>query len=53
MSTTAANERPLAGEWIVRKFDWDRDLEKVLNLWSRSGEGVQLSASDQPDGLRK
>jgi ribosomal protein S18 acetylase RimI-like enzyme len=37
----------------VRQFDWDRDLEAVIDLWGTAGPGVQLSPSDEPEELKK
>lgn len=37
----------------IRNFDFHTDLEPVLQLWQRSGPGVQLGRSDAPDEIRK
>jgi len=37
----------------IRQFTYEADLEQVLELWSKSGPGVQLSPSDQPEELKK
>jgi ribosomal protein S18 acetylase RimI-like enzyme len=36
----------------VRQFEWERDLEAVLDLWRTAGPGVQLSPSDEPEAIR-
>lgn len=38
---------------IVRTFDLACDLDQVIGLWSHSGPGIQLSASDREEELRK
>ncbi|MGD8605442.1 MAG: hypothetical protein PVF49_12820, partial [Anaerolineales bacterium] len=35
----------------VRLFEWDKDLEAVLDLWRTAGPGVQLSPSDEPQAI--
>jgi ribosomal protein S18 acetylase RimI-like enzyme len=37
----------------IRPFDYDSDMQKVLDLWSKAGPGVQLSRSDQPIEIKK
>lgn len=37
----------------LRDFDFDKDLRAVLDLWARSGPGVQLGRSDAPLEIRK
>ena len=38
---------------IIRQFTYNADLEQVLELWSKSDPGVQLSPSDQPEEIQK
>lgn len=38
---------------LIRQFNLEDDLDPVLDLWRRSGPGVQLSRSDQPAEIRK
>jgi ribosomal protein S18 acetylase RimI-like enzyme len=37
----------------VRPFEFKKDMQKVLDLWSNAGPGIQLSKSDQPHEIRK
>jgi ribosomal protein S18 acetylase RimI-like enzyme len=37
----------------IRTFDFEQDMQKVLDLWTHAGPGVQLSRSDQPHEIRK
>jgi ribosomal protein S18 acetylase RimI-like enzyme len=38
---------------LIRTFDFVRDLEPVMGLWSSAGPGIQLSRSDSPGEIRK
>lgn len=38
---------------LLRTFDADRDLERVLDLWANAGPGIHLGDSDSPDEIRK
>lgn len=50
---SAGQEHRTAGRgWAVESFEWESDLERVLELWSLAGDGIQLSSSDQPAELR-
>jgi ribosomal protein S18 acetylase RimI-like enzyme len=35
----------------IRLFEWEKDLQEVLNLWRNAGPGVQLSPSDEPEAI--
>jgi len=37
----------------IRPFDFEKDLQKVLELWAQAGPGVHLSRSDQPHEIKK
>ncbi len=37
----------------IRPFEFEKDMQKVLDLWNTAGPGVQLSRSDQPREIRK
>lgn len=37
----------------LREFEYSRDYEAVLQLWSSSGQGVHVGPSDAPDEIRK
>jgi ribosomal protein S18 acetylase RimI-like enzyme len=37
----------------IRTFEFEQDLQKVIDLWTHAGPGVQLSRSDQPLEIRK
>lgn len=37
----------------IRPFYFEKDLNKVLDLWTHAGPGIQLSQSDQPNEIRK
>jgi ribosomal protein S18 acetylase RimI-like enzyme len=37
----------------IREFDYERDIQTVLDLWRNSGSGIQLSRSDEPEEIRK
>ena len=37
----------------IRTFEFERDLDPVLDLWRTAGKGIQLSPSDAPQELRK
>ena len=38
---------------IIRQFNYDQDLESVLNLWRNSAPQIQMSPSDAPKEIRK
>ncbi len=37
----------------IRTFEMDRDYGQVMELWRQAGPGIQLSASDKPEEIRK
>lgn len=37
----------------IRTFSIQEDLDAVLDLWRRSGPGIQLSRSDRPEEIAK
>ncbi len=37
----------------IRQFSFEGDMQAVLELWSHAGPGIQISASDQPQEIRK
>jgi ribosomal protein S18 acetylase RimI-like enzyme len=37
----------------IRTFKFEQDMQKVLDLWTHAGPGVQLSRSDQTHEIRK
>lgn len=37
----------------IRQFDYDQDLESVLNLWKNSFPQIRISPSDDPKEIRK
>lgn len=37
----------------IRPFDYDQDLDAVLELWRKSAPGIQMSPSDEPEEIRK
>jgi ribosomal protein S18 acetylase RimI-like enzyme len=45
--------RPDRESPTIRTFDEQRDLDRVFDLWSTAGPGIQLSRSDDPQELRK
>ena len=38
---------------IIRQFNYDQDLEPVLNLWRNSAPQIRMSTSDNPKEVRK
>ncbi len=38
---------------IIRQFNYDQDLEPVLNLWRNSAPRIRMSSSDDPKEIRK
>ncbi len=38
---------------VLRTFDDERDLPRVLDMWSTAGPGIHLGTSDSPDEIRK
>ncbi|HEY47349.1 MAG: hypothetical protein AMJ88_02150 [Anaerolineae bacterium SM23_ 63] len=38
---------------IVRQFNYDQDLDSVLNLWRNSAPQIRMSPSDNPKEIRK
>jgi ribosomal protein S18 acetylase RimI-like enzyme len=38
---------------IIRQFDYDQDLEPVINLWRNSFPQIRMSPSDDPKEIRK
>ncbi len=40
-------------DFHLREFRWPEDLQVVLDLWQRSGPGVQLGRSDTPQEIYK
>jgi ribosomal protein S18 acetylase RimI-like enzyme len=37
----------------IRPFNYDQDLDAVLELWRKSAPGIQMSPSDEPAEIRK
>ena len=37
----------------IREFNFSRDYEPVIELWSHAGEGIHLRRSDQPEEILK
>ncbi|OGO17094.1 MAG: hypothetical protein A2Z14_09165 [Chloroflexi bacterium RBG_16_48_8] len=37
----------------MRPIVFEKDLQKVLDLWTHAGPGIQLSRSDQPQEIKK
>jgi ribosomal protein S18 acetylase RimI-like enzyme len=37
----------------IRPFDYDQDLDAVLELWRKGAPGIQMSPSDKPAEIRK
>ena len=37
----------------IRPFNYEQDLEAVLELWRKSAPGIQMSPSDEPTEIRK
>lgn len=37
----------------IRPFEFEKDLNPVIELWSHAGPGIQLSQSDQPNEIKK
>lgn len=52
MNSAGQEHRTAARRWAVEAFEWESDLNRVLDLWSLAGDGIQLSGSDQPQELR-
>jgi ribosomal protein S18 acetylase RimI-like enzyme len=40
-------------EFVIRQYEDGGDFDAVMDLWRRSGPGVQLARSDARDELRK
>lgn len=37
----------------IRTFEFERDLETVLDLWAKSEQGIHLGRSDEPQEILK
>jgi ribosomal protein S18 acetylase RimI-like enzyme len=37
----------------LREFQFERDYERVIDLWSNAGPGIHVRRSDQPEEIRK
>jgi ribosomal protein S18 acetylase RimI-like enzyme len=37
----------------IRLFEFEKDFDQVIDLWTHAGPGIQLSRSDQPNEIRK
>ena len=37
----------------IRSFEFESDYDAVRNLWENAGPGIQLSPSDEPQGILK
>lgn len=53
MISEGQEDSPAERRWAIQAFDWESNLKSVLDLWSRAGDGLQVSGSDHPDELRK
>jgi ribosomal protein S18 acetylase RimI-like enzyme len=38
---------------VIREFHFEQDYEAALHLWARSGPGVHVGRSDEPQEIRK